>query len=274
MKIALCGTAPASMAKAPFGDPSFLIWGCSPGLYPIAARVDAWFELHRWEPPVIGKPQLQVPWFTPEYCLWMAQLKCPVWMQDKVAEVPNSMRLPHEDLVAKYGHFFFTSSLAWMAAMAIEAILINRKLSADKDPRAVAGEDVIGFWGVDMAANEEYGYQRAGCQYFATLASCMGIRVHTPPESDLMVPPALYGISEGTHRHIKLTARRKELQSRKAMLEQQVSSAQAGLNHLNGALDDMDYHMNMWLHEGDIRGPDYEQIFPPSRVAEALESKG
>src|SRR5690242_2935175 len=195
MRIALCGTAPSSYRKAPFGDLGWLIWGCSPGLYPIATRIDAWFELHRWEPPVIGRADQQVPWFTPEYCSWMASRKCVVWMREQVADIPTSKVLPWQELTKKYGHFFFSSSLSWMAAMAIEAILLNRELLKDNDERAIEGEDMIGFWGVDMAANDElYSGQRSGCQFFATLAASMGIRIYVPPESDLMVPGALYGI--------------------------------------------------------------------------------
>lgn len=262
MKIALLGSAPSSITKAPFGDPSWQIWGCSPGLYPIAGRVDQWFELHRWEPPVIGKPDQQVPWFSPEYVMWMARLGRPVWMSAPVPEIPTSQALPWEDLVKKYGHFFFTSSLAWMAAMAIESILLNRELVAAKDERAVPGEDVLGFWGVDMAADEEqYTGQKAGCQFFATLAASLGIKIFTPPESDLMIPRPLYGIAESTHRHIKLSVRQKDLLARKAAMEAQAAAAQQNLHYLNGALDDMKYHLNTWVHEGPIVGTEFEEIF-------------
>jgi hypothetical protein len=37
-KIAVMGSAPSSVALAPFGDPSWEIWGCSPGLYYQAKR--------------------------------------------------------------------------------------------------------------------------------------------------------------------------------------------------------------------------------------------
>lgn len=269
MKIALVGTAPSSMRLAPFGDPSYLIWGCSPGLYPYAPRVDAWFELHRYEPPVIGKPDQQVQWFSPEYCAWMAKLPCTVWMREAVPAIPRSETLPHQDLVKKYGHFFFTSSLAWMAAMAIEAILLNRELLKAGVPEAkpIGPEgEMIGFWGVDMAATEEYGYQRAGCQFFATLAASMGIKVHVPPESDLMTPAPLYGIFEGDHRAIKYLARHRELSGRRDALAAQVASLSNSLHFVNGAIDDMNYHMQMWQHEGQVLGTRFEDIFAPKEA--------
>lgn len=265
MKVALLGTAPSSCRKAPFADPSWFIWGCSPGLYPVCPRADAWFEVHRWEPPVIGKPDQQVPWFTPEYVLWLARLKCPVWVGGSVPDLPNAKPLPWQELTDKYGDFFFTSSLSWMAAMAMEAIFVNRELLAAKDPRAIEGEDAIGFWGVDMSATEEYGYQRAGCQFFATLAASKGIRIVTPPESDLMMPPPLYGICEWSNRHIKLTCRKNELLSRKAALEEQKRVVEVSLSHTVGQIDDMNYHLGTWIHEGERKGTKFEEMFvsPP-----------
>lgn len=127
LKIALIGSAPSSVRLAPYHDPSWKIWGCSPGVYGIAPRVDMWWELHRFEP---GQP-----WFSPEYCQWMSKLNVPVMMAEVRPEIPTSCALPHEALVAKYGPYFFTSSLAWMMATAIEA-----------------GATKIGLWGVDMAA--------------------------------------------------------------------------------------------------------------------------
>lgn len=260
MKIALCGSAPSSVRKAPFGDPGWQIWGCSPGLYPHIQRVDAWFEIHRWEPPVIGKPDQQVEWFSPEYCLWLANLSCPVWMLEAVPDIRTSRPLPWEHLVKKYGHFFFTSSLAWMAAMAIEQITENRKRLAESG--APAETDAIGFWGVDMAADEEqYTGQKAGCQFFATLAASLNIQIYTPPESDLMVPRPLYGVYENRHRHIKLLVREKELKGRQAQAQAALENAKANLNYVNGALDDMRYHMGTWIHEGEIKGTDFEHLF-------------
>lgn len=114
MKIALLGSAPSSLSLAPIGDPSWLVWGCSPGVFYQCGSPNGWFELHRWEPPIIGVPAKQKTWFSPEYVAWMAMRdpnRCPVWMYEAVPEIPASRALPVEDLVRKYGSFFFTSSL-------------------------------------------------------------------------------------------------------------------------------------------------------------------
>lgn len=247
MKIAILGSAPSSLGLAPFGDPSFKIWGCSPGVYAACPRSDAWFELHRWEPGEVGKPHTQKQWFSPEYVAWMAKQNR-VWMYDKVPEIPGSVALPVDDLCAKYGTFFFTSSIAFMIACAIEDILEERVT------RTEPADDVIALYGVDMAANEEYGYQRAGCQHFLLLAADLGIQVYVPPESDLLRPMPLYGISESSHWMIKMTVRKRELEGRLANASNTLSAITQETAFLRGALDDLNYHMLTWCEDREGRG--------------------
>ena len=253
MKIAILGSAPSSLGLTPFSDPEWKIWACSPGTYYRLARCDAFFELHRPEFGVVGQPATQKTWFSPEYVQWMAMRHpntCPVWMADVVPEIPASRRLPIEDLKAKYGTYFFTSSIAIMMACAIEDILEARANGDNSD-------HTIGLFGVDMAANEEYGYQRAGCQHFMLLAADLGITVYVPPESDLMRPMPIYGICESSHWMIKLTARKQELENRLAAAEGTRANAEREVFFLKGAIDDMDYHMKTWSEDRDGMGTSY-----------------
>lgn len=245
MKIAILGSAPSSMSMAPFGDTTWKIWGCSPGLYPNCPRVDAWFELHRWEPPVIGNPAQQKPWFSPEYVAWMGKQRL-VWMFAKVPEIPGSEPFPTEELCRKFGNFFMTSSISWMMAMAIDQILLERETRT-----AAPGDfDSIALYGVDMAASEEYGYQRAGCQYFIQMCINLGIVVQIPPESDLLRPMPMYGIWESSHFAIKMTKRKAELQSRLAHHQTTAAEHNNQVMFLRGALDDLEYMIQTW-HEGE-----------------------
>lgn len=239
MKIALLGSAPSSLGLAPFSDPDFKIWACSPGTYSQLPRCDEFFELHRWEPGEIGKAATQKPWFSPEYVMWMAQQKR-VWMHQPVPEIPNSVAIPVEEITKRYGTFFFTSSIAFMIAGAIDDIVGSRETRTEPE------EDVIALYGVDMAANEEYGYQRAGCQHFLCLAADMGITVIVPPESDLMRPMPLYGVSESSQWMIKSTARKRELEGRMAQAQNLHAQATHDIAFLQGALDDLNYHMLTW----------------------------
>jgi hypothetical protein len=234
--IALIGTAPSSIRLAPYGNPDWKIWGCSPGAYGVVPRADVWFEIHRWEP---GQP-----WFSPEYCKFLADFPGTVWMAEVRPEVPNSKAIPVDYLVSKYGPYFFTSSLAWMMALAIEE-----------------RPDKIGLWGVDMAAAEEYQAQRQGCHYFGMIAKAMGIEVGVPPESDLFCPPPLYGVSEIHHQRIKILSRRRELEQRVAAARKRMEDANGEILFLNGALDDMLWAENNW--HGDAESGKRRFVEPP-----------
>jgi hypothetical protein len=189
--------------------------------------MDMWFELHRYEP---GQP-----WFSPEYCQWMAKGKFPVMMAEQRPEIPNSHALPVDELLEKYTmpgfnpRFWMTSSLAWMFLAAIDA-----------------GATKIGLWGVDMSATEEYGDQRSGCHRLAELADSRGIEVGIPSESDLFCHRPLYGVDEITHGSIKALARLREFQRRHAaavqLAQQHTMEAQA----LAGAMDQLKYSTDTW----------------------------
>jgi hypothetical protein len=219
-------------------------------------RSECWFETHRWQPPTLGKADTQVPWFSPEYVGWLYKHPC-VWMFDPPADMPGARLLPHLPLRAKYGDFFFTSTIAWMMAMAIEAILLTRMKGGEE----AEADHAIGLWGVDMAATEEYGYQRAGCQFFAQIAQSLGIEVVVPFESDLLTPPPLYGLFESTHRGIKLTSRMAEISNRLAVAEQQKARADLECSFLKGAVDDLQYHMNNWLWDEPGKSCNFGAIF-------------
>jgi hypothetical protein len=230
-KVALIGSAPASIRLAPYHDPSWDVWGCSPGAYGVVprGRSNIWFEMHRYEP---GQT-----WFSPEYCQFLKDHPCVVVAEPR-KEIPNGIMLDYDMLVSKYSPYFFTSSIAWMMAHAIEL-----------------GYTKIGLWGVDMAANEEYEAQRAGLHYFALIAAQRGIEVGTPPESDLFRPRFLYGIDEVKHFHVKMRARREELNQRLAAAEQVLQAKMQEASFIRGAIDDLNYCFQTWPDKGNCLGP-------------------
>jgi hypothetical protein len=184
-----------------------------------------------------------------------------VWMYAVVPEIPNSVRLPHEALIKKYGSYFFTSSIAWMLAMAINAIQESRLTRTEPQ------DDAIGLWGVDMAANEEYADQRPGCQFFVQLAHQLGIQVHVPQESDLMAPPMLYGIGESSHMMVKMTERKREIETRKAQAENGLSQLTREVAFLTGALDDINYMIKTWTTKSETYSMDLKTILTEPQVA-------
>jgi hypothetical protein len=218
VKIAILGSAPSSLSLAPYDDPEWTIWGCSPGASAHAKRADIWFELHRW-----GQD-----WLTNDYRQFLA--KHPkVYMIEPVPEVPGSIAYPKAEMLAQFGPYFFTSTPAWMMALAI-----------------TQNPEEIGIFGIDMAADGEYGQQKPGCLHFVALAQAKGIRVGVPLESDLLRPPPLYGFCELSPMMAKLLARQAELQRR---LDHNLATTDGMVREamfLRGALDDLNYILQTW----------------------------
>jgi hypothetical protein len=221
LKIAIMGTAPSSKMLAPFNDPTWQIWSCSPGNQDIP-RWDAWFEIHSnllWpECIAYGAP----------YVEWLKKQTKPVYMQDSNL-VPNATRLPIEDLIKEFGRYFFTSSFTYMIAMAIRA-----------------GATDISLFGIDMASKNEYILQRPGGHYFMQKAAERGIKVAVPYESDLAQPPPLYGYSDSTPYGRKVSMREQELNTRINQLETERAKICENITYLRGALEDNDYHKSIW----------------------------
>jgi len=217
LKIALVGTAPSSRMLAPYSDPSWTIWGCSPGNMGVLPRIDAWFEIHgnlMWpEHKHYGEP----------YINWLRQQTFPIYMQNQEL-VPNAIPLPYREIVKEFGPYFFTSSFAWMMAFAM-----------------MKGAKEVALYGIDMASRDEYILQRPGAYYFFEEGKKRGVKMQAPYESDIMQPPGLYGFSEVTQYGRKLLARKAELDQRVRDLKAQRDGASQQVTYLEGALEDLDY---------------------------------
>lgn len=242
--IAILGTAPSSMALAPFDNQEWAIWGCSPGAFPICAqkRSDVWFELHRWlpyQPGKSGAPGTR-QWFSPEYTRFLQEHKGPVIMTEFQESIPNCTLYPYQDLLQKFGPYHFTSTISLMLAYAIDTLS-----SMDvKNKR-------IGLFGIDMAAGEEWAYQRPGCQHFVGLAKAYGIEVVIPPESDLMRHSTIYGIGEHNHRHVKLRERLMELEEQKNQVVAAQNQNAMALYKIEGAISAYKNFLELWSDDLD-----------------------
>jgi hypothetical protein len=151
-------------------------------------------------------------------------------MIEQVADVPTSAAYPKDRIIERFGRSFFTSTPAWMLALAIDQ-----------------GAKEIGLWGIDMASDDEYVLQKPGCHHFLEKAHDLGIKITVPPQSDLLRPPPLYGFDEADPMMIKL-------QTRQAELLERINTAQSNIDHftreriyLSGAEDNLRYVMNTWV---------------------------
>jgi len=226
---------PQNYPPLPFKDEEWEIWGVSPGAAAQVRRATRWFEVHRWEP---GQP-----WLSPEYCQFLRTFRGPVYTGGVIPEIPNHIVYPIERVVKEFTPYFLTSSLSLMMAIAILEIQDLR----ERDKKHDWDEDVIGFFGVDMSAAEEYGGQRFGCQHFILEAQNRDIGIYVPLESCLLRPMPVYGLQEWTHTYIKLTARARELTARKLQAVKQVEEGKQMMIGVTGAAEDLEYMVNTWI---------------------------
>jgi hypothetical protein len=221
MKIAVLGSAPSSRMAAPFNDPSWEIWACSPPNYDLP-RVDAWFEMHNCDRKFAI--QANMPW------VQVLQQHPRVYVAKQDPRIPHGILYPIEDMKKQFGRFFWTSTIAYMLAFAI----------AQKPEK-------IGMWGIDMSAAEElYTHQRPGCHYFIQEAERAGIEVFASPMSDILNPAPLYGYKEFTRMYWKQKARKQELKERLAQAQAIKSKSEAESLVFQGALDDLEYVNNTY----------------------------
>lgn len=189
--IAVLGSHPQTKAQAPFNDPGWLIYACSPDNSPFGLsqhraappRVNVWFEVHV---PVFDKTR---PY---QYLDWLRNMPV-VYMRDPVAFqlklengeklFPTAVPYPEKEVKERFGPFTFTSSISFMLAKAIMDIEELRKQG-----RMVENPQ-LGLWGILQSSKDEYDYQRQGTQNMIWNATRSGIKVLAAEQSRLFEPP-------------------------------------------------------------------------------------
>lgn len=240
LKIAVLGSAPSSNRLAPFHDKSWQIWACSPAniMSKALPRIDVWFEMHAWSFEQKAKEN-------PAYYNFVKRFPR-VYMQGHDPEIPGSIRYPLDEIkqLDPWGaEYFLTSSPALMLALACVA-----QLSVPKEERGV-----IGMWGVDMAAQGEYSWQRPGCHYWMRhVQEITGHPLLTPTECDIHMPPPLYGFCESTFMWRRMNARMREIDRRIQVCVANEKKARETRLQLMGAMENIVYDMRTWIpHQVD-----------------------
>ena len=195
--IAVCGSHPATVARAPFNDTSWLIYACSPDNSPrglgehakALPRVDLWFEIHT---PVFDKT---LPY---GYLEWLSTIP-KVYMRDQVAMgfhtkegqplFPTAVPYPDEQMRGKKvvrsdGRVEFTPGEFHRSAFKSSIAFMMAKAIVDCEEQDIPN---IGLWGIlQRGSKQEYELQRPSTQYFIEEAMRRGINVSVSPESMLM----------------------------------------------------------------------------------------
>lgn len=191
-KVIVLGTTP-SRFSAPIADESWKVWTIGPGGKD-ANRWDRLFEIHgshethSWpedfkgylndlsnvKPPqevwMMDTAEQSMGWWSHRHKKTPSQLKADItgdWSAVKVID--------RDGLFRKYGRMWFSSSISWCIAQAIE-------------------EGVTDLWlaGIDLESGEEYISQFVGAKFFITYARLKGINVYMPKGCGLERDPTAY----------------------------------------------------------------------------------
>lgn len=168
-KIALIGTAQTHVF-APWHDPSWEIWAHASS-WRLCRRVDRFFDLHS------RKVWSAKKYWHPDYQAWLKKLPVPIYMQERYADVPQSVRYPRERVLSEYRRYL-TSQAAWMMALAL-----------------TEGVTHLGFFGIHYSSDEEHRSQRPGCEYWMGVAEGKGVQLVIPSGCPLLTGKGyqLYG---------------------------------------------------------------------------------
>lgn len=170
-KVAIIGFATNTLHLVPWQDPEWELWGLNQGAMNFKRRADRWFEMHQ--------PEFTEDVRDPEYLKWLREgVGCPVYMVQPRPDIPWSVRFPIETAIQLAGRDYFTSSIAYMIAMAI-----------------LEGFQEIAIFGVNLAIGGEYFYQKPNAEWWIGMAEGRGISVYVPQASSLLKQHARYGYS-------------------------------------------------------------------------------
>ena len=242
-KVAIVGTA-MSYKEAPYGDPSWEIWGLNDhwNLLPRATR---WFESQSEEHCAAtnctngtGLPRME----------WYRKAPIPVYMPDHYASAPMSIKYPLREIQAwlsevdPQGFNYFTNTVSFMIALAL-----------------YEGFDIIHLFGVDMAVGSEYEKQRPSCEFFLGIAKGLKVELYIPEQADLLKCMERYGMRQPGEEHKKdafmkkMDDRREYQRSQLKKCEEQIKQRQDEIQRLSatmfkyqGCLEDVDQTLKVW----------------------------
>ncbi|MDX2466306.1 MAG: hypothetical protein QNL12_03260 [Acidimicrobiia bacterium] len=160
-----------------------------------------------------------------DHLAWLKGRPFPIFMWGhhvEKYEIENAVAFPVETIFEIFQFKYFTNTVSWAIALAV-----------------VMGYEEISIFGVDMAADTEYGHQRPSCEYVIGVAEGRGHKVYVPDSSDLLKAPALYGMEDTDPLYNLIVKRRTMLQERQGQLMGANNQNQVQISQLGGALEDI-----------------------------------
>lgn len=169
-KIAICGTHHDTLKEAPFNDETWEIWAPAHRLNkPEFPRISVGFEIH--------KESVIKNFIDDSYLEWLKEPTIPVYIRpDMKGDYPKCEAYPIKEATKIIGREYFASTFSFMIAKAI-----------------LDGATEIGFYGINLTADEEYFYQRPNAEYLIGIARGKGIKITIPHKSALLSLGYTYG---------------------------------------------------------------------------------
>ena len=222
-KVAIVGFATSSRSLAPFDDPSYEIWTLNQ-LYRHVPRSTRHFDIHaNWEEENVEGT---------DHRGWIREAPIPVYMMEAHDDLPSTVRFPIERILEDLGVDYFTSSVAFEVALAMNE-----------------GFKEIALYGIDLIVGGEYFEQKANLEFVLGVAHGRGINVRIPQQSALLKHSHRYGYEqEPEWGPCSLI----EVGKRIDYLGEQANKQMALINALDGAIGEYDRqeHLN-----GDASDP-------------------
>lgn len=208
--IAICGFASSSRHRIPIDDPDAIICTLNQ-LYRHLPRADVHFDLHReWRGGNVEGT---------DHPTWVRDCGIPVYLVAHEDALSTTLTYPIDRLIRKHGVDYFTSTVAFMLAWAID--MIDEAVGPDAE-RADYARYTIGVYGIDLIVGTEYEVQKACVEFWIGIAEGRGIQTDIAPESALLKQRYRYGYDSepeiGLLKLQELAARQQELNTRKNKL--------------------------------------------------------
>ena len=166
--VSIVGLSPSSRDAA-FANkpPGGEMWSVNTGHFCFTPeqlnRFTGWFQLHpRREFELANKDR-------PQHLEWLKNCDIPVYMEKQWDDIPASVKYPRDAIFNLVGMDYFTSSIAYMIALAI-----YQKF------------DEIHLYGVDMPSQTEYFNERPCVEFWLGVAMANDINVYMPDGCPLL----------------------------------------------------------------------------------------
>lgn len=224
-KIAILGTCPSRML-APVNDLSWEIWTIGPG-GKNSNRWERLFEIH-------GKGTW--PEGFREYLEELKAEKPPkiIYTEEPMPDWPANVVYPRDALFLKYGRMWFTSSIAYALALALEENVTE-----------------LGCWGIDLESGEEYQSQFVAAKYFLQLAQLAGVNVWLPQGCGLLRDPTPYPDAWETHLAMTIQSKMEFLKQIADQKRGQHGQLAAEINHIDGEIAAFNFIRERYVINGE-----------------------